>query len=112
VLGRNPSDVEVGVSYDAHGGGVGLVLANRGRVARLATAKDAYSNREFVQVLAPGESVGKYWSLNESFGWYDVTVAVEGDSTFLCHLAGHVETGKDSASDPAIGAERRHHAGF
>jgi phospholipase C len=112
VLGRNPSDIEVGVSYDAQGGGVGLVLANRGRVPRLAIARDAYTNREFVQVLAPGESVGKYWPLHDSFGWYDVTVDVEGDSAFRRHLAGHVETGKDSASDPAIGAERHRRAGI
>jgi len=38
-----------------------------------------------------------------------VTVDVEGDSAFQRHLAGHVETGKDSASDPAIGADRHRH---
>jgi len=102
------SEIEVGVSYDANGGGVGLVLANRGRVPRLAIATDAYSHQQFVQILVPGESIGKYWSLQASFGWYDVAVTVEGDSLFKRHLAGHVETGKDSASDPAIGVGHRH----
>jgi len=101
------SDIAVGVSYDANGGGIGLVLANRGSAPRLVLAGDAYSHQQFAQVLTPGESVGKYWSLHQSFSWYDVTVQVEGDAGFLCHLAGHVETGKDSVSDPAIGADRR-----
>jgi len=100
------SDIEVGVSYDANGGGVGLVLTNRGREPRLVLAGDDYSHQQFAQVLLPGENVGKYWSLHQSFSWYDVTVKVEGDSGFLRHLAGHVETGKDSVSDPAIGADR------
>ena len=106
------SDIEVGVSYDANGGGVGLVLANRGRVPQLAIATDAYSHQQFAQILVPGESIGKYWPLQASFGWYDVAVAVEGDSSFKRHLAGHVETGQDSASDPAIGADRHRHFGF
>ena len=106
------SDIEVGVSYDANGGGVGLVLANRGRVPQLAIATDAYSHQQFAQILVPGESIGKYWPLQASFGWYDVAVAVEGDSSFKRHLAGHVETGQDSASDPEIGADRHRHFGF
>jgi phospholipase C len=59
-------------------------------------------------VLVPGESVGKFWPLGESFGWYDLTLAVDGDPAFCRQLAGHVETGAPSASDPAIGA-RHHH---
>jgi len=106
------SEIEVGVSYDANGGGVGLVLANRGRVPRLAIATDAYSHQQFAQILVPGESIGKYWPLQASFGWYDVAVVVEGDSSFKRQLSGHVETGKDSASDPAIGADRHRHFGF
>ena len=38
-----------------------------------------------------------------SFGWYDVILKVTEDSTFEWRLAGHVETGRDSYSDPALG---------
>jgi phospholipase C len=41
--------------------------------------------------------------LDEFFGWYDLIVTVAGDSTFNYRLAGHVETGQDSFSDPALG---------
>jgi phospholipase C len=42
-------------------------------------------------------------SLRQFYGWYDLIVAVAGDPTFNYRLAGHVETGKDSFSHPALG---------
>ena len=36
-------------------------------------------------------------------GWYDLAVSVAADPVFLRHIAGHLETGKDSATDPLIG---------
>jgi len=41
--------------------------------------------------------------LRNSFGWYDLTVTVNSDSNALWRIAGHVETGRDSVSDPALG---------
>jgi len=35
--------------------------------------------------------------------WYDLTVTVDGDPSSKYQLAGHVETEKDSISDPALG---------
>jgi phospholipase C len=43
------------------------------------------------------------WELHQSFGWYDLVATVESDSTFRYQLAGHVETGEESRTDPAIG---------
>ena len=40
---------------------------------------------------------------DEFHGWYDLIVTVAGDPTFKYRLAGHVETGQDSFSDPALG---------
>ena len=54
-------------------------------------------------VLRPGQSFHKRLSLRSSFGWYDVTVEADTDRNFLRRLAGHVENGRDSASDPAFG---------
>jgi phospholipase C len=42
-------------------------------------------------------------SLHQLYGWYDLIITVTGDPTFNYRLAGHVETGDDSISDPAIG---------
>jgi phospholipase C len=47
--------------------------------------------------------IGVGRSLDEFFGWYDLIVTVAEDPTFEYRLAGHVETGQDSFSDPAMG---------
>lgn len=41
--------------------------------------------------------------LGRSFGWYDFTVRVSGNEVFEKRYAGHVETGKESFSDPLMG---------
>jgi phospholipase C len=55
-------------------------------------------------VLHPHNSVTYVSELEESFGWYDLTVRVDSDARFQRQLAGHVETGRPSVTDPAIGA--------
>jgi hypothetical protein len=42
--------------------------------------------------------------LHKSFGRYDLTVPVDSDASFPRQLAGRVQTGRHSMSDPAIGA--------
>ncbi|HTF28003.1 MAG TPA: phospholipase domain-containing protein, partial [Flavitalea sp.] len=41
--------------------------------------------------------------LAKSFGWYDFTVKVAGNEILERRYAGHVETGKESFSDPVMG---------
>ncbi|MFI3198242.1 MAG: phospholipase C, phosphocholine-specific [Methylococcaceae bacterium] len=64
---------------------------------------DAYTGVEFGQYLAPNEVLDHVWSLYNFNGWYDLIVRVTGDSTYESRLAGHVETGRDSTTDPVIG---------
>ena len=67
------------------------------------TVLDAYSGEKVVRVLGPsGQAEGKF-SLDRFRGWYDVVVTVAEDPSFQHRLAGHVETGRDSISDPAMG---------
>jgi phospholipase C len=47
--------------------------------------------------------VTQYCRLERQFGWYDLVVTVAQDPGFVYRLAGHVESGADSATDPAIG---------
>jgi phospholipase C len=54
--------------------------------------------------VQPHGSVTFVAQLHESFGWYDLTLQVETDASFQRQLAGHVETGKPTMTDPAIGA--------
>lgn len=41
--------------------------------------------------------------LAKSYGWYDFTVRIAGNNTWERRYAGHVETGKESFSDPLMG---------
>jgi phospholipase C len=41
-------------------------------------------------------------SAEEFYGWYDLIVTVAGDPTFKYRLAGHLENGEGSFSDPAL----------
>ncbi len=75
------------------------VAANQAEVSVL----DAYTGRTSTQLLQPRERFEDEWSLDQFHGWYDLIVTVVGDPTFKYRLAGHVETGRDSFSDPALG---------
>jgi phospholipase C len=57
-----------------------------------------------VRFFDQGERITQHWHIGESFGWYDLKITVEGDVSFEQHIAGHVETGRDSMTDPLIGA--------
>jgi phospholipase C len=49
----------------------------------------------------PGLPLGQHWSLKPSHGWYDVTLR-STDGRWMRRLAGRVETGADSITDPAV----------
>ena len=68
------------------------------------TLTDAYGNtRPQTFRLRPGASPSTSWT-GHSHGWYDLSIVSAQDGGFLRRLAGHVETGRPSISDPAIGA--------
>jgi phospholipase C len=75
------------------------------------TLANAYGNDADAGVLRPGQSWNKRFSLRSSFGWYDVTIEADADRNFLWRLAGHIENGRDSASDPAFGRAGHHNHG-
>jgi len=54
-------------------------------------------------VVAPGAAATRRWSLHRSFGWYDLVIKDPIDPHFLSRLAGRLENGADSISDPALG---------
>jgi phospholipase C len=89
--------------YDADDLELILTVSNRGSATTRVKLANAYGNDVDTGVLRPGQSFYKRWSLRESFGWYDVTIESDTERNFLWRLAGHIENGRDSASDPALG---------
>ena len=67
---------------------------------------DGYSRQRASEGLHPGETTKKRFSLGDSFGWYDLTLTVESDAGFKRRIAGHVESGDDSVTDPLLGLGR------
>ncbi len=52
--------------------------------------------------LKPGASASRHWSLAATGGWYDLVVTSNRNLTYLHRLAGHIETGRASVTDPAM----------
>ncbi|MDI2126491.1 phosphocholine-specific phospholipase C [Yinghuangia seranimata] len=78
-----------------------LTLTNEGREPVELVVADAYNPRGGAQYrLRPGGRAVHNARLGATDGWYDVTVTAAGAPGFLRRLAGHVETGRASTSDP------------
>jgi phospholipase C len=98
------SRLHVRPAYDTEGqGGISLNIVNSGEHTAAVTVLDAYTGEEVKQLLAPREDMGHEWSLSAFHGWYDLIIRVDGDDAFEYRLAGHVETGRDSMTDPVLG---------
>jgi phospholipase C len=102
VSGRNVTNLDVSSEYDSDLG-ITLGIRNRGNDVSKLRIVDTYGKRAITHALEPGKTFTWHWPLLASFGWYDLTVLVESDASFAQRLAGHVETGRDGLSDPALG---------
>jgi len=101
------ANLDVDCSYDREDRDVVLRVTNLGHAACRVTVINVYDRGAITRLLRPGQSFSGRWSLTSSFGWYDLSVEVDTDGDFLRRLAGHVENGRDSVSDPALGGLRR-----
>ncbi|MGA7777956.1 MAG: phospholipase C, phosphocholine-specific [Paraburkholderia sp.] len=103
----NGSDVarpEVADGYDVANGNLQLRLENPGTARCQFTITNAYDpNTVIKQVVRGGETDQVYLDLRNAYGWYDLTITVDTDATFTRRLGGHVENGRSSMSDPALG---------
>jgi phospholipase C len=90
----------VKVGYDAANGNVFLKITNKGRsTVQLSVTDNAYG-AQIRHFSIPSEGfVEELWQLKHSFQWYDLTVS-DGQG-FSWRVAGHVENGSSSYSDPA-----------
>ncbi|CAN0619592.1 Non-hemolytic phospholipase C [Burkholderia multivorans] len=94
---------EARYDHDAANGNVTLRLSNPGAAPMRLTVTNAYHRGDpRVYDLQPGQQVDDWWDLRGSHGWYDLSVTDGTPDGFLRRFAGHVETGRPSASDPLI----------
>ncbi|HWY63816.1 MAG TPA: phospholipase C, phosphocholine-specific [Rhizomicrobium sp.] len=88
--------------YDNATGELVFVVHNRGPEARELVMQglgyDAQEPR--IYQLAPDSTIGNRWAIASSGHWYDIELR---SGSLVRRWAGHIETGRDSHSDPAIG---------
>ena len=103
---------QVLASHNGVNGNLRLTLAN----SELATAcvftllDNAYGRAPLSYSVAAGQSLTLDIALASSFGWYDFSVSINLDAQYIRRLAGHVETGQTSNTDPAIGRKANQQA--
>jgi len=96
---------EVSASYDAVGDNLMLHLVNDGAADCVLTlSANRYSDApEQTIALAAGQSTDIAWPLSDSARWYDISLVSDHDKWYQRRLAGHIENGQPSTSDPAYG---------
>ena len=103
--GPGAAVLDVVSGYQTQGRGfIVWQIGNLGATPAAVSVLDAYTGKTVTsQTLRPDQSLNDKLELAPMYGWYDLIVTVSGDPTFKYRLAGHVETGQDSLSDPALG---------
>lgn len=85
-------------------GALCLVFNNKGNGSLSVTIKDnAYGQRSVSRTLTAGRKEEVVFPLSKSFGWYDLSVKVNGAADFEQRFAGRVETGTEGFTDPYMG---------
>jgi len=103
ISGDQKANLDVIAFCNVFGNAITLEIINRGAAGEITIA-DIYTGETIRHELRFGQSFSKSFNRNSTHGWYDFVVQAAGNSTFEQRLAGHIETGEDSMTDPAIGA--------
>jgi phospholipase C len=103
VSGRHTANIEVRAVYDEESNAITLALSNRGSQIARVSVFNTYTSRTTTLEIRPGDAESKSWSLTRTSGWYDLSITVDGDPQFQHRVAGHLENGEDSITDPLMG---------
>jgi phospholipase C len=80
-----------------------LAITNTSAGTVRLTLTSAYEGGKSHVTVRPGSTVTVTAPGAFGTGWYDVSVTSDADPHYLRRLAGHVETGRPSVSDPSLG---------
>jgi phospholipase C len=96
-------NLDVRERYETKSQQIILTITNHGTQTVNVRIVNRYTSKRELITLRPGEDEGQGWTLARTSGWYDLTLTVEGDTHFEYRVAGHLEDGDDSSSDPLMG---------
>lgn len=84
-------------------GNAELTIKNNSNTSVTIEIKDnAYKIPVITKQLAANGEQTVMLDVSKSFNWYDVSVFIKGNDVFEKRYAGHIETGEESKSDPAM----------
>lgn len=95
------ADVRVSVSADGDARHARFRIENAGSIRASLELQDAYGHGSQPLALRPGQA--RTVVVPTSAGWYDLTVRSATDPTLVRVLAGRLEDGRPSTSDPQLG---------
>jgi phospholipase C len=95
--------LEVRANYDSREMSIALRISQRSSQPIKVNVLDNYTGKTVALSIKPNDTMSKSWPLSHLYGWYDLVITTDADASVEYHLAGHVENGKDSISDPALG---------
>jgi len=102
ISGSGKANLRSSVTYDTRNNGVLLGIDNHGDAVFKVRVFNSYTNEMTEHTLKPNGELSEFWSLHSSYGWYEFTITTDSDPSFQQRLAGHLETGHASMTDPAI----------
>jgi phospholipase C len=103
-IAAGSANLSIRASYEKEDKTITLSGSNRGSHTVTVRLTNGYTGEVFNADVKAGEDGEHTFGLHHSHGWYDFTVEVEQDATFRYQIAGHLETGEESRTDPKIGA--------
>ncbi|HTU76243.1 MAG TPA: phospholipase C, phosphocholine-specific [Trebonia sp.] len=96
--GQGPDIVAVPVRA-----GLELAVTSHSSASARLTLASAYDGERSHLTVPPGATVRVTVPTALGTGWYDILVTSDASPQYLRRLAGHIETGQPSVSDPALG---------
>jgi phospholipase C len=102
-VAHDAANLVIDTEHERRGEALRVTFTNRGSSEARVIVTDVYTGRATVETIPARGAFSREWDLAENHRWYDLIVQVAGDSTFRQQLAGHVENGEDSYTDPAMG---------
>jgi phospholipase C len=104
ISGAGIANLDIRASYDNEDNSITLSGVNRSSQSVTVRLTNGYTGAVLSGDVAAGETGERTFPLHGTHGWYDFIVEVVQDPTFRYQIAGHVETGRESRTDPAIAA--------
>jgi len=104
IASPGKTNLDIRATYSPSQNKITLTAVNLGAETVKLRVTDAYANKTQTGDFPAGQTAALTWSLANTHGWYDLIVESGNDSSFRYQIAGHLETGKESKTDPAIGA--------